>query len=48
MTRKLFLLALRIAVILALLAGLLLVWAAVQPFETLASLLNRLAADGQL
>ncbi len=48
MNRKLFFLILQIIVAGAFLIGLLLAWAAFQPFETLASLLNHLASDGKL
>jgi hypothetical protein len=48
MSRKIFFLFLQIILIIVLLGGLILVWAAFQSFETLAALLNNLASDGEL
>ena len=48
MKQKILFPILQIILVSTLLVGLLLVWAAFQSFETLASLLNNLAADGEL
>jgi hypothetical protein len=48
MKQKLFIPLLIIILVVVLLVGLLLLWASFQPFETLASLLNQLASDGEL
>jgi hypothetical protein len=48
MKQKLLVPLLVTILVVALLAGLLLLWASFQPFETLASLLNQLASDGEL
>jgi hypothetical protein len=48
MRQKLFFSFLQTILVGALLIGLLLVWASFQSFETLSSLFNRLASDGEL
>jgi hypothetical protein len=47
MKRKLFFILLQIFLVGILLVGVLLIWASFQPFENLASLLNKLASDGK-